>query len=353
MPTTTPTAGRLRALAEVRPQHARVLSVFVNLDPSQFGTPPARASQIASLLNDARRRVDDATGLGHEEHEALRADLVRVEERLRAGDLAVDGTRGLAVFACGPADLFEVLRLPEPIEGAVHLDVTAHLQPLAGLGGADRWGVVLCNRRCARIFAGLGACALVETDRIEDSVHSQHQQGGWSQPRYERGIEEEVHDHLRHVNEVLFETHKRRPFDHLLIAAPTETVEELQARLHPYLAERVAGRLSLDVEHAGVDDVRAAAGEVIAAHRVAHEDRTLGRLREGLARDVRAAAGAEAVLAALEQARVEILLLDDTADPDVAEDAIHAALEQSAEVLRLGDRPDLGPHEGIAAVLRF
>src|SRR5687767_1289212 len=106
MPTATLTATRLRRLAEVRPDSARVLSVFVNLDPSEFATPPARASQISSLLNDARRRVEDATGLEHTEREALRADLERVEERLRGDDLAGDGAQGLAVFACGPADLF-------------------------------------------------------------------------------------------------------------------------------------------------------------------------------------------------------------------------------------------------------
>lgn len=353
MPTTTPTVRRLRRLAEVQPAHGRVISVFVNLDPSRFGTPPARASQVSSLLNDARRRVDDATGLEHAEREALRADLERIEERLRADDLAADGTRGLAVFACQDESLFEVLRLPQPVEGAVHLDRTAHLEPLATLGTAERWGVVLCNRRSARIFAGLGARSLVETDRVEDDVHSQHDQGGWSQQRYQRSIEQDVQDHLGHVADVLFTSHKRRPFDHLIVGAPAEIVEEVEARLHPYLAERLAGRVTLDVEHSGIDEVRAAAAEVIERHRERREEEALERLRQNLAREERAAAGVDDVLAALEQARVEQLLVDATLDEDVAEDAIRAALEQSAEVLTLDDRPDLGPHEGIAAILRF
>ena len=354
MATATLTATRLRALAEVRPENARVLSVYLNLDPSQFATPPARASQIASLLNDARRRVEDATGLEHTERDALRADLERVEASLRADDLAGDGARGVAVFACGPEDLFEVLTLARPVEGAVYIDRTAHLEPLAALGTSERWGVVLCNRRTARIFVGQGAETLEETDRVEDEVHSQHDQGGWSQQRYQRSIQQEVYDHLEHVVEVLFTTHKRRPFDHLLLAAPSETVDELESRLHPYLAERVAGRLSLDIENSGTDEVRRAAAEVVERHRAEREEQALARVKEGLARGHRAAAGAEDVTAALEQGRVELLLLAPDADPDVTDDAIRAALEQSAEVLAISaERPDLGPHEGIAAVLRF
>jgi peptide subunit release factor 1 (eRF1) len=38
---------------------------------------------------------------------------------------------------------------------------------------------------------------------------------------------------------------------------------------------------------------------------------------------------------------------------DVVEAAIEKAIEQSAEVLVLRDQPDLGPHGGIAALLRF
>ena len=354
MATATLTATRLRRLAEVRPERARVISVYVNLDPSQFATPPARSSQISSLVNDARRRVEDATGLESAEREALRADLERVEASLRADDITADGARGLAVFACGPEDLFEVLPLAQAVDGAVYMDRTARLEPLAALGTAERWGVVLCNRRTARIFAGHGAETLEETDRVEDEVHSQHDQGGWSQQRFQRSIQQEVYDHLEHTVDVLFTAHKRRPFDHLLIGAPSETVDELESRLHPYLAERLVGRISLDVENSGLDEVREAAGEVVAGHRAEREEQVLERLKEGLAREQRAAAGVQAVTEALEQGRVEVLLLGADADPEVADDAMRAALEQSAEVLTLSaDRPDLGPHEGMAAVLRF
>jgi peptide chain release factor subunit 1 len=353
MPIATLTRDDLRRLAEVHPGEGLVLSVFVDLDPSEFGTAPARASQISSLLTDLRRQADAFDDLPHAAATALRADLARVEERLAAGDLADDGTRGFAVFVCEPAGLFEVVRLQHPVAARAVVAETPYLEPLAAAGTHGRWGVLLCNRRLARIFAGATPAALEETDRVEDDVHSQHDQGGWSQARYQRSVEEEAIAHVRHAAEELFKRHKRRPFDHLVVAAPEEALDDVVARLHPYLQERVAARVSIDIESSTLEEVRAVAQAACERLRSERVEQALARLREGLARGERAAAGAGDVRDALEQARVQTLLIDDRVPREVADEAIHRALEQSAEVLPLGDRPDLGPHEGIAAVLRF
>ena len=52
---------------------------------------------------------------------------------------------------------------------------------------------------------GWTAAAFEETDRVVDDVHSQHDQGGWSQARYQRGVEKEKDDHLAHTAEVAFD----------------------------------------------------------------------------------------------------------------------------------------------------
>ena len=52
--------GTLRRLAGLRPGEARVLSLFLRLDPSELPTPPARASAITSLCDEAERGARDA-----------------------------------------------------------------------------------------------------------------------------------------------------------------------------------------------------------------------------------------------------------------------------------------------------
>src|ERR1700742_1500329 len=123
------TPARLRALAAVHPEEGRVLSVFLNLDPTEFATPSARSSAITSVLTAAAHKVESKDGLSHDERLALRDDVERVREVLLS-DVASNGTRAVAVYACGPADLLEVIRLHRPVDFAVVLDRSPYLEPL-------------------------------------------------------------------------------------------------------------------------------------------------------------------------------------------------------------------------------
>src|SRR5918992_3000687 len=105
----TITRTRLRQLADVKPERGRVLSVFLNLDPTEFATPAARSTAITSVMTEATHRVEEADGLDHDEREALKADVERVRDALNATDIAGNGTRAVAVYACGPANLLEVV----------------------------------------------------------------------------------------------------------------------------------------------------------------------------------------------------------------------------------------------------
>lgn len=380
MAVNTLTRADLRALTDARPQRGRVLSVFLNLDPAEFASAAARSTAINSVLNEAEREIGQLDGLEHDELVSARDDLERVRAELGRDGLADEGTRGIAIYACGLGGLFEVLRLDHPVRTHAVIERTPYLEPLVSPGQQQNWGVLLVNRRAARIFRGAGT-SLEETDSFEDDVHRRHDQGGWSQARFQRGVEKEVGDHIKHVADVLFETHKRTPFDCLLIGTPEEMLPDVERALHPYLRERVCGRLSLDVEHSSPDDVRRVAGEAIEEHRAAHERQLLERLTQNLARSVRAAAGLDHVCDALNQARVEVLLVADglsepgLRDPatgtiaregsslpgdapgepveNIIEEAMEKAVEQSADIVVVRDPEGLVDHGGIAALLRF
>src|SRR3954463_7956239 len=103
------TQARLRALSAVHPDQGRVLSVFLNLDPTQFATPAARSSAITSVMTDAAHKVEEKDGLTHDERMALRDDVERVREVLAGADIAANGTRAVAVYACGPENVLEIM----------------------------------------------------------------------------------------------------------------------------------------------------------------------------------------------------------------------------------------------------
>jgi peptide chain release factor subunit 1 len=381
MPTTDQLdRDKLRELAELRFDRAKVLSLYLNLDPSEFATQQARSTEIRSLLDEADRRTRNGEDFGREEQAALRADVERVTDFFKGGG-DFKGAQALAVFCCGPADLFEVIKLPRPLESGVAIGDSPFLEPLTDLAGSGEWAVFLVSRKTARILRGSRE-RLDEVARLSDDVHRWHDQGGWSQARYQRGIEKEAQDHVKSAADALFRRFRRRPFDGLLIGCPEELASEVEARLHPYVREKLVGRIEVEVENSTPEQVLAAAGERMEAEDRRRERAALDRLAEGLGTGERAAAGLDDVLDALNQRRVEVLLfeqgfsapgvvcqscgwtgseastcpVDDSEveeRDDIVENAVQLALTQSADVIPVRHHDDLDGKGSIAAVLRF
>jgi peptide chain release factor subunit 1 len=373
--------SKLRELANLRPEGAKVLSLYLNLDPTEFADPKARSTEMHSLLDEADRRLRNGHNLSHDEKVHLRDDVERVREFFSGPDFSAKGARGLALFVSGPADLFEVIKLPRPVDTGVAINDSPFLEPLTDIAFSGSWATLLVNRKMARILRGSRE-HLEEIDRISDDVHGWHDQGGWSQARYQRGIEKETHDHVKHAVEVLFRRFQRAPFDKLLIGCPGEMCGDVEKRLHPYLQERIVGRIDVDVENTSPDQVLEAAAEKMEEEDRKHEREVLERLTEGLATGGRAAAGLDDVLDALNQRKVEVLLFEQglrcpgvvcpqcgwtgaegstcAADgaaledrDDVIEDAVQLAITQSAEVIPVRYYEDLDGNGSIAALLRF
>lgn len=378
MQAAAPDPQALRRLVEVRLDRPLVLSLYMDLDPSRFATPPARATEVRSLIDEADRKVRELKDLSHSDRTALESSVSQVRELL-SRNLDADGAHGLALFACEPEGLLETFKLPRSVPQRVAIDNTPLVGPLAGLARRERWCVVLVSKRDARVFRG-SSDGLREVDKVHDDVPGRHDQGGMSQARYQRSIDKEVADHLKSAGERLLRHFERQPFERLVIGGPREVASEFESKLHPYLEERLAGRIEIDVESAGPDQVLEKARGPFEAVEERREAEALERLDEGS----RGIAGLANVLPPLNERRVEVLLLADGAgEPgtvcrrcgwlgperekrcpadgtsleardDMTEPAVELSLQQAAEVLPLTRRADaLRERGGIGALLRF
>jgi len=370
----------LRRLAEAKsPNGAKAISFYLNLEPSEFATPPARASAIRSLLDEGEKKLKEEEN-GRADR-SLRQDFQRVRDFF-GGSLPTEGAQGLAVFCSSAADLFEVIRLPRPVQSEVVISDSPFIEPLVDLVSGS-WCILLCNRRNARVFRG-------SSDRIEqvaaitsEDVSPQADAGGWSQTRYERGQEEEVHRHLKRVADLVHRRFRRAPFDHLLIGAPEELSSDVEKALHPDIQKRCEGRISVDVENTTDDQVFQIAVPHMHALEIDQERQALDRLKQGVGAGGRGVSGLADTLGALNERRVEILLLEERfqmpgrtcpqcgslypdeiescpADEtvtescaDIVEEAVEFALSQSARVVIARHHDDLEEMGGIGAVLRF
>jgi peptide chain release factor subunit 1 len=304
------TTDRLRELAETRSVEGKVLSVFINLDPRHFAAPPARATEISSVLDEASRLVREHDALTHDERVALQHDIDRVAERLRNG-VDTEGARGLAIFASEPAGLFEVLKLPRPVQHKVHIGDAPCVEPIAQIGAGELWWLVLVDRRHVRLLAGT-VDGLVELWRQDDETPGQHDQGGWSQARYQRSIDKEAEDHLRAVDgELQRRLRGGTRIAGLLLGGPNETVSQLESMLHADVARWLKGRFDVDVWNTAADDVLEAARPVLDELTARRDDELLRRIEDGLSTGGRAAAGLRDVLLAVHERRIDTLAVQD------------------------------------------
>jgi peptide subunit release factor 1 (eRF1) len=215
-------------------------------------------------------------------------------------------------------------------------------------------------------------------------VHGRHDQGGWSQARYERSIEKDTDDHLRRVAEAVNERWRGERFHRAAIGGPVEIVPRLEGFLAAEVRAKLApGRVEVDLSSVTDAELRHALAKLVVEDEKQLERDALDRLAAGIGSGGRAVGGPADTLDALNERRVQTLLLEPGFDRSGArclscgllmadiegpcpadggpvekvehlrEAAIEAALGQDAEVMVVRHYPDLGPLQGIGALLRF
>jgi peptide chain release factor subunit 1 len=200
------------------------------------------------------------------------------------------------------------VRVPQPLRDRAVVADRPYVLPLeAMVESYETYCTVLVDREKARIFLARAGRIREETD-VFDEVPGQHDQGGWAQARFQRHIEEHVDKHLKRVGEVLLRSYGRRRFDHLILAGPEEVVAEFERGLHDYLRRCVVARASLPMV-ASVQDVLAKSVDVEERREADRERETVERLRAEAAAGRQAVIGLEPALAALNEARVETLVV--------------------------------------------
>ncbi len=368
----------LRDLASFRTANGCAVSLYVDLDPSASPTAADLETRFNSLVSQAEKHAEAHPG-DHDCRRALREDLARLR-RWWDVEFDRDGVRGLAVFTSSLDGLFRTLRLSGRVPDAVHLGRQLLLRPLtSAVGRGDGALVAVVSREQGRVFAYADGRLVEEVDESEET-HGQHDQGGWSQARYQRHIEKLVHDHLKTVGGEL-DRRARRAGDLLLVGvAPEEMRSDIEGLLSTEAREALVGWTNAEA-HANPAELLEVARPLIDEGVARREADLVERWRSERGRGARASAGWEDTLAAAADARVEVLLLEEHATreawecpvcgrgsagsgncpldgatlehrADGADVAVHGVLAHGGTVLALGAGA-LVDADGVGAVLRF
>jgi peptide chain release factor subunit 1 len=368
----------LRKLAEWSSNGIPVSSLYLDVDGRRYPRRQdymVRAEQLCHKLH----RSSKNEALTREAANSVAQDTKRILDYLRA--LNRGPTRGVALFSASKADLWEPVTVPRPVKDRATLARHPYVIPLEALVETyESFCTALVDRAKARIFLARMGQIQERTD-IFDDVPGWHDQGGWSQSRYQRHIDDHAAHHLKHVAEVLLRFYKVRKFDHLILAGPDELIPEFERSLHDYLRRRIVARVTLAMT--------ASAAEVLEKSLAVEEEIEKARERSILERVTAATsagrsgvAGLEPVLHALNEGRVDTLVVPFGLSlpgarctecgrlaaagsvcgtcsgklepvPDVVESAVAGAIRQSSrvEILSLLE-PEVTSHQ-VSALLRF
>ena len=374
---------QLERLAAFEPAPYPVVSLYLNTQPGGTGR-----DQFHSFVRKEFAARSRTYPSGSPDRESLDKDLDRIAKYL---DTELDpAANGVAVFACSAGELFEAVQMTAPIENHwLYIGDQPHLYPLARIESLfPRYAAVLANTNSARILV-FATGELVRHEEVKGVKTRGTSQGGWSQARYQRHLENFHMHHAKEVVDALGDIVEREGIERVLLAGDEVITPLLREQMPKALSDKIADHVRIDT-NASLDDViktsleamkrvhgdteREKVDAAICAYRagglgvVGPED-TMDALVKGqvdellIAASLRelepaGAATAGSAEAALPEPAVEPSAAGEAAEAGtntvrLADELITKATQTSAKIVFVEDAGLLSEYGGVAATLRF
>jgi peptide chain release factor subunit 1 len=360
------TQAELQRLIDFEPGEAKVLSLYLNVDPSRRNKEKYRL-WLRNLLKGVVGQADPA-------------DVERVEHYF---DFEYDWQgKGVVCFTSNKAGLWQAFSLAVPIEDGVFVGDRPYIKPLTDL--MDRhepYGVALVDREGARLFhIYLGE--LAETAGALGEETKRHKQGGWAAQRLQRHEDVQASHNLRSAAAVAMEFFQQKGCQRIVLAGTEDTVPQFYGLLSRAWQDKVAGTIPLDMN--------ASETEVVTKSRAVIQDALAGEEAKLVERVITAAAKGEGsvvglvdTLTALQEERTHLLVVAEGFSApgyrctkcgtvvvdslktcpycggkmqhvdDAVEFAVKRVLELGGRVESVRDNPALVEAGSIGAVLRY
>jgi peptide chain release factor subunit 1 len=378
---------QLERLASLEPSPYPVVSLYLNTQPNAHGR-----DQYQAFVRKELKARSATYPSRSSEREMLDRDLERISTFVESN--IQPSSNGIAVFACDAANLFETIQLEAPIhEHALFVGDRPHLYPLARLASQyPAYAAVLADTHRTRILV-VADGGVRHEKAIEGVKTKSTSQGGWSQARYQRHVE---NYHLHHVKDVVSALEKivdAEGITQIVVAGDAVALSLVREHLPKRLAAMVVDELSLasdahrdDVMKTTLESMRTVDAQTdrdrveaaVGAYRagglgVVGPDATLLALTNGQVDELlltaslanldglHATPAAEMALAndsSLAESAVEPSAGGEAASADMgvvrlADELVRQAQQTSARLQFIEDPSLLEPYGGVAATLRY
>jgi peptide subunit release factor 1 (eRF1) len=300
-----PFSQELQRLAEwdTRPHHT--ISLYLALDQTREGR-----LQIYSQLSKKMEQKLKGNGWA-KAWEDMGADLQRAAKVVEELPLGPD--RGLVVFSCVNEDKFDVKTLPILVPNLLEVGPAPYIVPLAALAGdyPKTLTVVLDPKSCRFFISHMGQLEELSGLCSSSEPLAYESDGARSLSADSRVTRREDLARQRQVKEIgqtMLEIFKDHDCHSLLIGGAKSSVSAMEAELHPYLLERLAGTFMCEVG-CNLNFISQAITQALEKASRERKQKQLAVLEENLGPNGQAATGLNQVLAALYEGKVHSLFV--------------------------------------------
>lgn len=336
------TRDLIERLASLRSE-AGIVTAYVRLDPQTAYAAGQASSKFKSAYSRALREAD---AWAREVLERERGRIVGYLEGWKAEGGAI------AIFSSTPDEIWEVVPLAVQVPSWVSAARAPDVTFLARIVDEyPRLAVVLLDGGDVRIYLTERGSAQRES-RIKNWLPNRHDQGGWSQARYQRHVEFHRESHLREVADKLQEIKHSEGFDRLVLVGVETATKELQTLLPAAVQRLVIGHLPADFKQASDEQLLPRALEIAADHERRTEVALVQEIVDNARAGGRGATGLGATTAAVIAGNVEVLAVADgvTAEGSACPDCDYLSAERP-DVCPVCGSPGVEPDPNIVATL--
>lgn len=293
----------IERLAELK-DDSGIVSVYLRITPRLMYDRNFPATQFKGALKRTAKRL---------QREQWQQALDRESEKiLNFLETWKPRLRSLVIFSSQPSEIWEVIELDVSLPTLVDVDATTKTGLLTRLlDEYPRLAVVVVQRDKAVIYLSEQRIS-EEAAQVTSNVPGQHDQGGWSQGRFERHIEFHVAEHLKKVVEELNILSQSQSFEWLVTGGTDETVKDFLDRLPQSLAMKNIGTFPVDFKHDGEKEILENARRVREQHERKTELQLVQQLFDAAKARGQGALGIRETLKANAENRIRTLLVVDT-----------------------------------------
>lgn len=368
----------LRDIAKMGGNGSGFVSLYLNVNPV---TNPG--GEYVIWAKNAIRELQE--GGGRDKLKRIGKDLKAIETYIQNNRR--DFKKGLALLSSMENSFWRDYNLAVPVKNELVVDKTPYVKPLLDvLERYQRYAVLLVDKETARIFI-IHFGEITEYGEVHtEDVPGKHKKGGWfalAQTHYDRHIDYHVGLHLKDVIKKFEPFLKAEDINKLILGGPDEAVLKTKSLLPKSVQAKIIGTFHAGMFE-GTLDVLKRTEPILREYEEKAYAETIKELLDRAMKRERAVVGLEAVLNALQEGRVQKLVLEREATAlgrkciacgalseqeggpecpycgggmesvDFLMDlAAQKAVEQSAEVLIVPESKELRRYGSVGAILRF